>query len=82
MTVGNTEMYANELRSMVDDYYNHRISFEEYRQRRNDLLQEFDHSINGNSPETLQEATVDGEPRFIDRIIGMLKKDENEFLSD
>lgn len=80
--VSDTDTYANELRSMVEDYYHHRIGFAEYRQRRYDLLQAFDERVNGNARETQLDETGDDDAGILDRLLGRLKKNENEFLSD
>ncbi|MFK5915302.1 MAG: hypothetical protein QM484_13105 [Woeseiaceae bacterium] len=63
----------SELRTLVDDHYQNKISFEEYREQRSQLLKLIDEDLNGIKiiePENSHEAN--NESSLIDKALMFL----------
>ncbi len=63
----------NLLETLSDDYYRNRISFEEYRQQRNQLLQALDEELNGVT--AIEEKADSQSESLLDKALSFLKID-------
>ena len=67
-----------EIRELADEYYNHHIGFQEYREQRKKLIDEIDEEMNNDSINSAQDEDDSGGAKILNRILGLLKKDEKE----
>lgn len=63
------------VRELSDDYYRHRISEEEYRLKRSELLNSIDDMLNGDIPAARDDETG---LRFVSKLKALFKTQDEE----
>ena len=64
-----------KIRELSDDYYQQRISKQEYRRQRTEILNKIDEELNGLGP---VERTDDAGPKFVGRLMAFFKNTDEE----
>lgn len=72
--------YSSDLRNLVDDYYNHRINSDDYREERNRMLDEMDEMLNGIVH--CNDQTDNESEKILNKVLGLFKKGEKEAMPE
>lgn len=65
----------DKLQQLSKDYYQHQISFSEYRLRRKEVLDKIDEQFNGKKPDVVELNEGQGES-FLKKAFGLIRGNE------